>query len=140
MQPVPYLFFRGDCRAAMTFYADTFGAPDTLQLMPISDAPAEVRAQMGTAATGDWIMHGALRVGDGWLYASDDMTGETPAMAGVSISLDFPTADETRRVFGALARGGEVRMPLSPMFWSPLFGMLTDRFGIRWMIGQAAPA
>ena len=55
-------------------------------------------------------------------------------MAGVNISLAFPTEEETRRVFDTLAEGGVVRMPLTPMSWAGLFGMLTDRYGTRWMV------
>jgi len=136
MQPIPYLFFPGTCRDAMTFYAGLFGDPDTLELMPMSAMPDEVKAEMGDFDP-EAIMHSALAVGEGWIYASDDPDRSAP-MSGVSISLDFPTEAEARRVFDALAEGGEVRMPLSPMFWAPLFGMLTDRFGIRWMVAQAA--
>jgi len=55
-------------------------------------------------------------------------------MAGCNVCVSLAGDDETRRVFDALAEGGVVRMPLSPMFWTSLFGTLTDRFGVRWMI------
>lgn len=136
MQPIPYIFFPGTCREAMTFYAGLFGTPDSLRIMTMGEMPAEARAGAGDFNP-DAVMHAALAVGAGWIYASDD-PDPTTAMAGVNLNLDFPTEAEARRVFDALAQGGEVRMPLSPMFWAPLFGMLTDRFGVRWMIGQAA--
>ena len=82
----------------------------------------------------DAVMHAALKIGDGWLYASDDPSGDADAMAGASIALSFPTVDEAQRVFGALADGGEIRMAFEPTFWSPGFGTLTDRYGTRWMI------
>ena len=134
MQPIPYLFFNGTCREAMTFYARTFDKPDTLAFTLFKDMPAESRANMpGTPH--EAVMHAMVAVGEGWLYGSDDPTGPVE-MKGVNVSLAFPTEAETRRVFDALSDGGEVRMPLTPMSWAPLFSMFTDRFGIRWMIQQ----
>ena len=85
------------------------------------------------------VMHAALKVGDGWIFASDDPSGETPAMAGTSVALSFPTLDKARSVFDALAKGGEVRMAFEPTFWSPGFGTLTDRYGTRWMVMADGP-
>lgn len=75
-------------------------------------------------------------MGDGVIFASDDPSGDTPAMAGCNVAVSLDGEAETRRVWEALADGGEVRMALSPTFWTPLFGTLTDRFGTRWMIMQ----
>jgi PhnB protein len=136
MQPVPYRFFSGTCREAMSFYARVFGAEDRLQILTVVDMfPDGNRPDGMPEAMPDAIMHAALPIGDGWLYASDDPTpGGAPPMAGVNISLAFPTEEETRRVFDTLAQGGVVRMPLTPMSWAGLFGMLTDRYGTRWMV------
>ena len=82
----------------------------------------------------DAVMHAAVKIGDGWIFASDDPSGQSSAMAGASVSVSLPTADEARRVFHRLAEGGEVRMPIEPTFWTPAFGTLSDRFGTRWMI------
>jgi len=57
---------------------------------------------------------------------------------GFSLSLSVPTVAEANRAFAALADGGQVRMPLTKTFWSPCFGMLTDRFGLGWMVSVAA--
>ncbi|MBM9594798.1 VOC family protein [Roseitranquillus sediminis] len=137
MQPIPYLFFRGDCAEAMRFYARTFGAGEP-EIMPFSAMPEEERARMPGVAP-DAVMHAALKVGDGWLYASDDPSGETRPMDGSSIALSFPSESEARRAFNALADGGDVRMPFEPTFWSPGFGTLTDRHGTRWMIMADGP-
>ncbi|MWB77860.1 VOC family protein [Pseudooceanicola sp. 216_PA32_1] len=137
MQPVPYLFFNGTCAAAMTHYAEVFGTADRLVLMTLDAAPDEVRAQLPGVSG---VMHAALPVGSGWIYASDDLgTEPSPAMAGCNIAVDLPDDAETRRVFDRLAEGGEVRMPLEPTFFAPLFGTLTDRFGTRWMVMTASP-
>ncbi|QQA43499.1 VOC family protein [Pelagovum pacificum] len=131
MQPIPYIFFKDQCRAAFTAYGEIFGA--TPEIMDFSAMPEEDRAQMPGAAP-DTVMHAALPVGSGWIYGSDDPTGETPAMAGCNVHVDFPDEAATRKAWDALAEGGEIRMPLMPTFWTPLFGALTDRFGVRWMI------
>ena len=136
MQPISYLFFNTESRAAMTRYGEIFGA--TPEIMPFAAIPDEDKAQM-PGVPDDAVMHAALKVGEGWIYASDDPSGNSPAMAGCSIALSLPDAAETRRVWEALAEGGEIRMPLEPAFFAPLFGSLSDRFGVRWMILQDDP-
>ena len=135
MQPIVYLFFNGTCADAMETYGRIFGS--TPEVMTAAAMPEDVRAQM-PGVSDEAVMHAALRIGEGWIYASDDPSGETPEMAGCNIHLSFPTPEEARRVFDALAEGGEVRMPMEPTFWAPAFGTLSDRFGIRWMISADA--
>jgi PhnB protein len=132
MQPIPYLFFKGTCAEAMRFYASVFGSDDP-EIMTVSTAPKEVLEHM-PGVSPDSVMHSAVKIGDGWVYASDDSSGETPAMAGNSISVSYPDAAEARRIFDALSDGGEVRMAFEPTFFSPGFGTLTDRYGTRWMV------
>ncbi|WP_322866526.1 VOC family protein [Aquicoccus sp. G2-2] len=136
MQPIPYLFFNGNCRAAMETYGEIFShAPD---IMPFSAMPEEARADM-PGVPADAVMHSAVKIGDGWIYASDDTGTNSSAMAGCNVAVALPDEAETRRVWAALADGAEVRMPLKPEFFAPLFGALTDRFGTRWMIMQETP-
>jgi PhnB protein len=137
MQPIPYLFFKNTCAEAMRFYAGVFGSPEP-EIMPFSAAPKDVLDQM-PGMPPDTVMHSAVKVGEGWVYASDDPSGETGAMAGNSISVSFGDKAEARRVFNALAEGGEVRMPYEPTFFSPGFGTLTDRYGTRWMVMADTP-
>jgi PhnB protein len=71
--------------------------------------------------------------------ASDSMAGQPYAgMKGFSLSLTYPTAAEAKRIFDALAEGGNVTMPLQKTFWAEAFGMLVDRFGTSWMINVNA--
>ena len=107
MQPIVYLFFPGTCAEAMRFYAATFGSEEP-EILAVGTMPPEVRSQMPPMED-ETVMHAALKVGAGWIYASDDMTSETPAMAGCNISVSFPTLEEAHRVFAVLAEGGEVR-------------------------------
>lgn len=132
MQPIPYLFFKGTCEEAIRAYARVFGSPEP-QITRAGEAPAELQG----ANPGD-VMHAALRVGDGWIYASD--WAQAQPMAGACVCVTQPTPEESRRVFDALAAGGEVVMALERTFWSPAFGQLTDRWGTRWMIDTENPA
>jgi PhnB protein len=84
-------------------------------------------------------MHARLVVDGRALMASDAPAGQSnPSMQGFALSLNYPTADEARRAFNALASGGKITMPVAKTFWAEAFGMLTDRFGTPWMVGGAA--
>ncbi|MEX3011694.1 VOC family protein [Hoeflea sp. TYP-13] len=131
MTPTPYLFFNGQCAEAIAAYAEIFGG-EILEQLPASQMPPEYPVADDRKG---WIMHSRIRVGDGHLMASDYVMGECPDMAGSSVMLSFPTADEGKEVFDKLAKGGVVEMAWAPTFWSAGFGTLTDRFGIKWMIG-----
>jgi len=86
-------------------------------------------------APADAMLHAALKIGGGWLYGADDLSGEpVPALAGVSTALSPGTKAEAERIFAALSAGGEVQQPLIETFFSPAWGLCTDRFGVRWMI------
>jgi PhnB protein len=80
------------------------------------------------------IMHSSFRVGQTTVMASDGCSAEKANFQGFSLSLSVSSEKEADRVFTALADGGQVRMPLTKTFWSPRFGMVTDRFGVGWMI------
>jgi len=74
--------------------------------------------------------------------ASDGMCSGKPNFQGFSLSVTASSESEAKRKFSALAEGGEVKMPLTKTFFSPAFGMLTDRFGVGWMVmvpGQNKP-
>lgn len=131
MQPIPYLFFNGTCREAMQFYADAIGA-EIVMTMPVGDGPADMEV---SEEKRDWIMHGTLQIGEGQLMMSDNIMGTSDAMAGVSVMLSYPTTKEAASVYAALSEGGLQEMPFEPTFWSAGFGTLTDKFGIRWMVG-----
>ena len=84
------------------------------------------------------VMHTTFRIGETAIMASDGCA-EGPKFEGFSLSLSVPTEAEADRVFAALSKGGQVRMPLTKTFWSPYFGMVTDRFGVLWMIYVVPP-
>jgi PhnB protein len=131
MQIAPYLFFNGQARAAIETYAAVFGVP-VPKPMTMKDAPPGMSIPDERK---DWIMHCELKIGDAVLYMSDDLAANSPAMEGCSVMISLPTAAEGKAAFDKLAKGGTIRMPWEPTFWSAGFGTLTDCFGIRWMVG-----
>ena len=82
----------------------------------------------------DKVMHASFRIGDTMIMASDGNGLEKGGFDGFSLALTIQDRSQADRYFDALVDGGEVIMPLGETFWSPRFGMLKDRFGIRWMI------
>jgi PhnB protein len=79
-------------------------------------------------------MHAAIRIGDTVLLASDGNSLGKPQFQGVSLSFTVDSAAQAEKVFGALADGGKVTMPLATTFFAKRFGQVTDRFGLSWMI------
>ncbi|MES0810835.1 glyoxalase/bleomycin resistance/extradiol dioxygenase family protein [Roseibium sp. SCPC15] len=130
MQPIPYIFFNGNCAQAMARYAEIFGG--TPEMMPASQMPPEFPVPEDRKT---WIMHSSLKIGDGLLMASDNIMGDAVAMSGCAVTLSLPALEDARSVFEKLAEGGEITMAFAPTFWSTGFGTLTDRFGIHWMVG-----
>jgi len=128
-----YLYFDGTCREAFTFYAQATGGRIGA-MMSYGDAPAEVG---GGAAMADKILHAALHL-DGATLMGSDMAGAPPPR-GFAVTLTPETAAEAERVFAALAENGTVTMPIGPTFWTERFGMLTDRFGVPWMVNMDGP-
>ena len=132
MQVQAYLFFDGCGEAAVEFYRTALGAEVSV-LMRYREGPEPAPPGME-----DKLMHASLRIGDSIVMASDDCTGTQKRFTGFSLSLLVADAAEADRVFAALADGGEVSMALGRTFWSPRFGMVTDRFGVLWMINMAS--
>lgn len=126
-----YLFFDGQCGDAMRFYQRTLGGQ--LDVKTYADSPDP--QQCGGDAK-DLVMHARLLLDGRSLMASDQPPGLPPnPMGGFAVSLQYPTPAEARRVFDQLAQGGSVQMPIGKTFWAEAFGMLTDRYGTRWMVG-----
>ena len=135
MEIQPYLFFDGRCEEAVEFYRRALGAQVDM-LMRYRESPEPPPPDMIRPGMDDRIMHASLRVGDAVIMASDDCSGRTKRFEGFSLSLAVPDDATAERMFSALADGGQVVMPLGPTFWSPRFGMVTDRFGVHWMVSR----
>lgn len=128
----PYLFFSGRCEEALNFYKSALGAQIDL-LMRYSDSPEPAPPGMVPPGFEHKVMHASFRIGSSLLMASDGCSTEDK-FAAFSLSLALPTEAEVDRAFAALSAGGQVQMPLGRTFWSPKFGMLTDKFGVAWMV------
>jgi PhnB protein len=125
-----YLFFDGNCAEAMRFYERTLGGK--LFMMTHGESPMGAQTPAGSA---DRILHANLDLDGRMLMASDSMVGHPcEGMHGFSMSLVYPTVQEARKIFDALADKGKVTMPMQETFWVEIFGMLTDRFGTAWMV------
>jgi PhnB protein len=136
MQVQVYLFFAGRCEEAVDFYKKILGA-EVMMLMRFKDSPEPPQAGMIPPGSDDKVMHTSLRIGDTIVMASDGRCEGAPSFQGFSLSLTVADEAEAERVFAALAEGGQVQMPLTKTFWSRRFGMLSDRFGVGWMISVA---
>jgi len=130
-----HLGFTGNCDAAFAFYEGVFNTK-RLMTMRWGDAPAGTPITEGSEGL---VMHTALPVGNITLMGADAPPGRGKPFAAFDISLDDPNEAEAKRLFAALSEGGSVMMPLAPTFWSPLFGMCTDKFGVSWMVSVPGP-
>ena len=150
MQFVPYLNFDGTCAEAMAFYAQLFGGQIVYQ-GTFGEMPASPGMPPLPNAAKQRIMHAHLQVGAQAIMASDTMPsapGQDPATCGggyhkpqgMWVSIGVDSFAEGQRVFDGLAQGGQVSMPYAATFWSPGFGMVTDRFGTPWMVNVKSDA
>ncbi len=129
----PYLFFNGNCEEAITFYQRALGAEVTM-MMRNKDAPEQPPPGTLPPGSENKVMHATLSIGGGIVMASDGMNSGANEFKGFSLSLAYPTEAESQRAFNALSDGGRVDVPLGKTFWSSCFGMVTDRFGVQWMV------
>jgi len=125
MTLTPYIMFNGTCEEALNFYANALNGKIT-DLNRFGEAPESM------GADAQKIMHANFEAGAVKFMASDgnenDATGNM-----VQLSLNFTDVAEEEKVFAALSDGAQVTMPLQDTFWGARFGMLTDKFGVRWM-------
>jgi PhnB protein len=131
-----YLFFDGRCEEALEFYRQALGA-EVQSIMHFKDSPEPGGCP---GASPDKVMHASFRIGETEVMASDGRCGGQPSFQGFALAVSVPTEAEADRRFSALAKGGQVQMPLTRTFFSPRFGMVADRFGVIWMIIVPAPA
>lgn len=130
MQIQSYLFFDGRCEEALAFYQKAIGA-EIQMLLRVKDSPDQ---SMATPGKGDNVLHAAVRIGDTTVLASDGHGEGKPVFQGFALSLTVANDAEADRLFAAVGDGGQVQLPLTKTFFSSRFGMLTDRFGVMWMI------
>jgi PhnB protein len=122
--------FKGDCEAAFHFYAECLGGKieglHTFDGSPMADKmPAEWRKK---------VMHARMSIGDKILMGSDPPPDRYQPPQGFSVCVEASAPAEAEHIFAALAKGGQVHMPIQKTFWAARYGMLTDQFGIPWMV------
>ena len=130
MQVQPYLFFDGRCEEALEFYKKALGA-EVGTLMRFKDSPDKT---MCTPGTENKIMHTQFQIGGTKVLASDGRNQGQPKFDGFALTISAKTEAEADKMFAALGDGGQVTMPMAKTFFSPRFGMLSDKFGVSWMI------
>ena len=135
MRVQAYVTFGGRCEEALEFYKKAVGA-EVKDLLRWKDSP-DAAMQPPPGYEGK-VMNASFRIGDTDLMADDGM-GEAPAQfKGMTLAIAVADDTEAKRVFTALGEGGIVTMPLAKTFWTSSFGMLTDKFGVPWMVNVAA--
>jgi len=133
MKIEPYLMFEGRCEEAIEFYKRALGAEVT-RLMRYKDSPESPPPGKLPPGTDNKIMHASFRVGETTVMASDGRCQGKTNFQGFWLSLMVASPAEADQRFAAVAEGGQVQMPLNKTFFSPRFGMVTDRFGVNWMV------
>jgi PhnB protein len=133
----PYLFFAGRCEEAIEFYRSALGA-EVEMMMRFDESPEPAPPGMLQAGFEKKIMHASLRIRGVPIMASDGCDDRSK-FGGFRLALAVPTEADARKAFDALADGGSVQMPLTETFWSPCYGMVTDRFDVGWMVMVAGP-
>ena len=128
----PYLYFYGRCEEALAFYEQALGA-QVVGKMRNKEAPGDFAAQ---GEAGERIMHASFKVGQTTLMATDGMPNQTPVppYSGFSIAISLENPAKGKKIFDALAQGGEIRFPWQSTFWATGFGMVVDKFGVPWMV------
>ena len=130
MPVTPYLFLDGRCEEAIEFYKKNLGAQVGM-MMRFKEAPADQKCSPGSE---NKIMHACITINGAPVMLSDGMAKNAPEFKGFSLSLDAKEASDGKRMFDALAQGGQVQVPLAETFFAKSFGMVADKFGVGWMI------
>ena len=128
----PYLFFNGRCEEAIAFYKQALGA-EVKMMMRFNQSPDPTTPGMLQPGFENKIMHSEVIIQGVPLMMSDGCNDKS-RFDGFRLALSVPTEADAHQAFQALAVGGTVMMPLTKTFWSPCFGMLTDKFGLGWMV------
>ncbi|SJZ63486.1 PhnB protein [Chitinophaga eiseniae] len=134
----PYLTFSGNCEEAFNFYKSVFGG-EFAMIMRFSDSPPEYTPPEGER---NQIMHIALPIGNGSLLMGSDAPshmGKVIIGTNFSISVSADSKADADKLFNGLAAGGATIMPMADQFWGSYFGMLTDKYGVAWMVSYDAP-
>jgi PhnB protein len=132
----PYINFSGECEAAFNFYKSVFGGEFQMISRYKDMPPTEGQPEM--SVDGDLIMHVSLPISAQSVLMGSDVGGEwsrhTVQGNNIQLSVNAESQEDADRIFSGLGADGQVKMPLEKTFWGAYFGMLTDKFGINWMV------
>jgi len=127
-----HLHFSGQCQEAFEFYKHVLGG--SIEFFTYRDTPA---SQHVPADWQDKVVHATLLVNDMVVVGADILPDQFEKPKGFQLLLQLEVEQEAKRLFEALAEGGEITMPIQQTFWSPCYGMLNDQFGIPWEVNCA---
>ncbi|MEZ6093886.1 MAG: YciI family protein [Pirellulaceae bacterium] len=127
-----YLFFSGQCEEALEFYRDALGARIGM-VLKFNQSPDPVPEGMLQPGFEDKVMHAEFEIGKTKILASDGCNDQGQ-FGGFRLALQVPTEEDADRAFEALAQGGTIDMPIGKTFFSPRYGMVTDKFNVGWMV------
>lgn len=135
-----YLTFNGNCEEAFNFYKSVFGG-EFPYLGRFKDMPPQPGQKVMPESDGNKIMHVSLPVSKETVLMGSDTGGEWASSFkqgnNFSISINAESKDAADRFFKELSSGGQAIMPMNHTFWGSYFGMLTDKFGINWMVSYS---
>jgi PhnB protein len=130
----PYIAFKGNCREAIEFYKKALGAT-VLFSQTFGESPM---ASMGPAEN---IMHCSIQIGDSILMLCDDPRPDAASSGGnISLAIGLNDPERAKQLFDNLADGGVTVMPIQKTYWAEAFGMVTDKFGVKWMVNSDSSA
>ena len=130
-----HLVFPGNCREAFAFYSETFSSP-IVMTMTYGDAPGEAPVPPDSKHL---IMHTSMNLGTMLFMGCDAPAAPRVSFGGFQVSLELSDEAEIKRLYAILSEAGSIQMPLAQTFWSPLFAMFQDRFGLGWMLSMPTP-
>lgn len=131
----PYVLFNGNCKEAVNFYKTHLGGE--LFMMTYGEAPQQAHDFPANAK--DKIMHANLKKGSFNLMAGDTPTNDAKIGDNVQLYLSCESRAEVEKIYKAFSEKGKITVPLNDTFWGAYFGMLTDQFGVHWMLGFETP-
>jgi PhnB protein len=128
----PYLDFAGRCEEALKFYGNALGAKIDM-ILRFNESPEPIPAGMLQPGFESKVMHSSFSIYGVRLMATDGCNDQS-RFDGFQLALAVDTESEAHQAFNALAAEGNVVMPLGKTFWSPCFGMVADKFNVKWMV------
>jgi PhnB protein len=130
-----YLYFNGNCREAVEYYAQVFETEQS-QIMAYGDNPPNPEYPLPEEAK-DLVLHARLNI-NGSNVMFSDVFPDSPFTVGNNIGLAYVSKDidQIKYLFNKLKDGGTVKMELQETFWSQCYGNLRDKFGIEWQFSH----